>query len=259
MVTPFQLPEEQLLLFAALFLRVTGFFVAMPVIGTPSVPVSLKVLFSLTFAVIMYPVVQKTALNFNAFSDMMLWIALKEVVVGLFLGFLVRMFFFAMTVVGEIVGVSSGVAAAQMFNPATGDHNTVFESFHSMMGTVIFLILGGHHLFIAGFAQSFDFLPVTSLGFNVMSVEAVVNMGQEIIATGFRLAAPVWVAVLVANLALGFLGRAVPQINIFVMSFHVTILLAFGVLFLMLPLFVGEMGGVIEQMAIGFGEAVKTL
>lgn len=259
MVTPFQLPEEQLLLFIALFLRVTGFFVAMPVIGTPTVPKSLKVLFSLTFAVIMYPVVQRTTLNFSAFSDQMLWIALKEIVVGLFLGFLVRMFFFAMTIVGEIVGISSGVAAAQMFNPATGDHNTIFESFHSLIGTMIFLILGGHHLFIAGFAQSFDYLPVTAMGFHLVSVQTVVELGQEIIATGFRLAAPVWIAVLVANLALGFLGRAVPQINIFVMSFHVTILLAFGVLFLMLPILVGELGGVIEHMAIGFGEAVTSL
>lgn len=259
MTSLYQLPEEQILLFALIFLRVTGFFVAMPVVGTPSVPVSVKVLFSLVFSILMYPVVKTTALNFDVFSDLMLWVAVKEVIVGLFLGFLTRMFFFSLTVFGEIIGMSSGVAASQMFNPALGEHNTVFETFHSLIGMVVFLILGGHHLFIQGFAQAFSILSVTSVGFHPVSVGTAVEMGQEVISTGFRLAAPVWVAVLVANLALGFLGRAVPQINVFVMSFHVTILLAFGVLLIMLPLLVGEYQGVIENMAIGFGEAVKTL
>ncbi len=255
----YQLPEEQILLFAAMLLRVIGFFVAMPIIGTPAVPVHLKVLLSVSFAIVMFPVVQALKPNFAVFSDALILVCMKEVVVGLFLGFLVRMFFFSMTIAGEIVGMSAGLSASQMFNPAIGDQSTAFETFHVMMGTTAFLIMGGHHYFIEAFGQSFQFLPVTSMGFNTLTVGSIVEMGQQVIATGFRLATPVWLSILVSNIAMGLLGRAVPQINIFVMSFHVTIFLGFGIVILMLPLFMNEIGTVVESMAIGFGEVVKSL
>jgi len=258
-MNPYQLPEEQMLVFGLLFLRVIAFFVAMPIVGTSSVPSPIKVLFSLAFAMTMFPVVQATPMNQELLSDSLIWLCGKELMVGLFLGFLVRMFFFSMSVAGDIVGMTAGFSAAQMFNPALGESGTAMDFFHVLLGTSVFLILGGHHMFILGFAQSFQFLPISSMGFNLLAPQAVVDLGAEVIATGFRLASPIWVALLIANLAMGLLGRAVPYINTFVLSFHVTIMLAFGILIIMMPMLVGEMHGIIDLMASGFFKTVRTL
>lgn len=255
----YQLPEEQLLLFIALLLRVIGFVVAMPVFGTVMVPVQLKVLFALIFALTLYPAVQATTGRLDILSDSLMWVAAKEVVVGLVLGFLVRLFFFAMSVAGDMIGLSGGFSSAQMFNPAMGQSGTALDFFYVMLATVVFLILGGHHLFITAFAHSFNQVPVTSLSFNTPSAGMIAQLGQEVLTIGFRLAAPVWISVLIANLSMGLLGRAVPQLNIFVMSFHVTILMTFAVMIICMPLLISEMGNLIETMAIEFGQIVRTL
>lgn len=255
----YQLPEEQLLLFVVVLLRVIGFVVAMPVFGTISVPAQLKILFAVIFSLTLYPVVMSTTPRLEILSDSLLWISAKEATIGLFLGFLVRFFFFSLSVAGDLVGVSGGFASAQLFNPAMGEQASALDFFYVMLATVTFLMLGGHHLFISSFADSFIQAPVTSMGFNSLSATQVAGFGQEVLAIGFRLAAPVWVSILVANVAMGLLGKAVPHINIFVMSFHVTILLAFVVMIISLPLFVSELGVILEGMATNFGQIVKTL
>ena len=170
-----------------------------------------------------------------------------------------RMFFYAVSIMGEIVSVSMGLASAQLYNPAMGSQSNVIEQFQLVLATLFFLALNGHHIFIAGLASSFDLVPVASIGVNYKAFAGIAVMVQDVFLMGLKMSAPVLIAVLLANVVMGIVGRAVPQINVLVTGLPVTIMLGLGVLIVITPLFVLEMGGLLNLMAERFFTVMKVL
>ncbi len=241
-------PEGQIIAFALVFLRASAFVMAWPVFGNTQVPVPVKVLFALILAVVLFP-----TLHFQNAKDLMigeqvLFFALREIIIGLFLGYLMRFFFFAVSIAGELIGLSTGLSSAQMYNPISGASTNVMEQFQLLLATLILLALNGHHLFLQGLAQSYELVPISNVGFKAGAMTEVLRFGSEIFTMGIKMASPVIVSVFLANLALGILGRSVPQINIFVTSLQITIVLGLIVLFVGLPLFVEDMNSLLSLM-----------
>lgn len=255
----YQFPEGQIVAFALVLLRVIAFFVAWPVFGTAVVPVHVKVLLSVAVSMMMFPTLKFQNPELIKISEEIVTFAAREVALGLVLGFMMRMFFFAVSISGEIISVSTGLSSAQLFNPAMGGTSTVVEQFQLVLATLFFLSINGHHLFITGLASSFTVLPVTQMGFNYKAFSGFAVLGQQTFLMGIKIAAPVMIAVLLANLTMGVLGRAVPQINVLATSLPITILVGLGVLFVTLPLVIFEMNGLLELMAEQFFQIMKVL
>jgi flagellar biosynthetic protein FliR len=114
---------------------------------------------------------------------------------------------------------------------------TVVEEFELMLGGLFFLAFNGHHLFLQGLAESFHFVPIAKTSIQFVTLRDLSMIAQEIISFGIKLSAPVMGAILITNVAMGIVGRAVPQINVLVMSWPVNIMLGLMILFVSLPLF----------------------
>ena len=256
----YQLPEEQILLFALALLRVSAFVVTMPVIGTTAVPASLKILLSFTFTIIVFPISLKGVSNVGELlNDQIFLYSCKEVIVGVFLGFLTRFFFYSLNIAGEMVSTSSGINAAQMFDPTLSDNVSALENFHILLGTLLFFLFNGHHAFFQGLLMSFETLSITSVWFKTITLTSLQELSGNVILIGLKLSAPVWISILLANLGLALLGRAIPYLNVFAMSFHVTVMLAFGVLVISMPVIFDELGNVFQIMTTDFFKIVKGL
>lgn len=254
-----QFPEGQIIAFSLVLLRMMAFVVAMPLIGTPSVPVVVKVLLSLTMAIVIFPTLKFSNADLLRINDEVLFFAIREVVVGLFLGFMMRLFFFAIQVAGEIVGVSSGLASAQLYNPLMGGQSNVFEQFFMILATLFFFGLNGHHIFIQGIVESYSVATVANMAIRVEGFTSIVIAFREVLLVGVKLAAPIMVAIFMANLAMGVLGRAVPQMNVFVTSLQVTVLITLFLLMMTVPFFVEEMEYVVTIMADQFHKAMRVI
>lgn len=254
-----QFPEGQIIGFALVFLRIIAFVVAWPIFGSSTVPVSVKVLLGLVLSVLIYPLVSFTNVDLIKIDDQILFLSIRELAVGLCLGFLMRMFFFAISIAGEVISVSTGLGSAQVFNPAMGSQTNVIEQFQSLIATLFFLAIDGHHLFIQGLAQSFELAPVAAIGIKTAAFTSMDIWIQDVFLAGLKLSAPVLVAILMANLAMGVLGRAVPQINVLVTSMPVTFLLGVAVMIVTTPLFVAEMDGLLNLMAERFFQFMKVI
>jgi flagellar biosynthetic protein FliR len=237
----YQLSEPQLVAFVLILIRLSAFIFSMPIIGAQNVPSSLKILFSLLLALIVYPVAlakQSTVLNF---SDEIVFLVFKEVAIGLMLGFMARLFFLAIAVAGQVISMSVGLQAGQILNPTLDTQSTVVEQFLTLLATMIFLLINGHHLLIIGICDSFQVLPLSFDGLKLESVKSVAYLGKDILTIGIKICAPVLISIFLTNLSMGIIGRAVPQVNVLVTSLHITILVGMTVLFFTVPLFVGEM------------------
>lgn len=254
-----QFPEGQIIAFALVFLRIIAFVVAWPVFGSASVPVPVKVLLSLVMSMIFFPTISFQNVDLIRIDDQLVFLAVREIFVGLALGFLMRMFFIAISIAGEIISVSIGLASAQLFNPAMGSQSNVVEQFELLLATLFFLAIDGHHVFIQGMAQSFQIVPVAAIAVKAHAFGGIGQIVQDVFLAGLRISAPILVAIFLTNVAMGIVGRAVPQINVLVTSMPVTLLLGLGVMIVTTPLFLGEMGGLINLMAERFFQFMKVV
>lgn len=251
--------EAQILLFALVLLRMMAYIVSSAFLGSPLVNTPVKILLSIVLSMLVFPVVKVGSVDYSLISSEIIGLAVRELIVGLTLGFLTRLFFFVVSMVGDLVSMSLGLSAAQLYNPMMGSQGGVIEQFYSAMATLVFLAINGHHMLISAIVQSYDLVPVSSLALNLGPFAEIAVFGQTALVMTIKMCAPVLVAILLVNLAMGILGRAVPQINVLVTSMPVTILLGLTVVFICLPLLIMEMGGLVEITAGKLLDVMKHL
>lgn len=255
----YQLPTGEMLAFALVFLRMSTFVVSWPVFGAANVPASAKVLLALVMALCVFPTLTLNVPQLGLETSQLWLLALREVFIGLFLGFLMRFCFLAVSVAGEIIGMSIGLTSAQIYNPTLGSSGNVLEQFKNIIASLLFLAINGHHFFLQGLVQSFSLAPLASLSLDVQVFLEVSVILKEVLVIGLKISVPILISIFLANLTMGVLGKAVPQINILVTSLGVQIVVGFMVLFVMLPLFVVEMDLVMASMSKVFSAAVRFL
>jgi flagellar biosynthetic protein FliR len=110
-----------------------------------------------------------------------------------------------------------------VIDPATEDQVAILAQFTSLLSTVIFLILNGHHWFIRTLVESYQLVPPVGFHASGAVLERLVRLTAEMFIIGLKAGAPVIVALLLGTVAFGLVARAVPQMNIFVVSMPLNI------------------------------------
>ena len=208
----------------------------MPIVGTHSVPQHLKVLLALAITMLLLPVLKPVGLAEMKWSSDLIGYVLREVMIGLSLGYLTRLVFMAAEVSGQILGFVLGFNAAELVNPMHGTPTSLFEQFQSIFAMLLFLSFNGHHILFEAIYKSFQLAPVFGEAFHFKSLIGTLEFFKAVLEIGVKLAGPVIAVMVITNLALGVVGKAVPQINVFVTSFPVNILAGLAVLIASIPL-----------------------
>jgi flagellar biosynthetic protein FliR len=133
--------------------------------------------------------------------------------------------------------IQMGFFMANLFDPAMGHQATISSRFLYLLGMVLFLILDGHHVLIAGLARSYELVPLTGAALDGTTTLAVVKIFARMVALAVQIAAPVVAVVLIIDICLGLLGRTAPEMNIFMLGFPLKIALGILTLSVMVPLF----------------------
>lgn len=230
--------DSAMILFVLILLRISSFILSSSIFHSMQLPTLVKILFSLCFTMLVYEASKNKELPLDG---LIVLYAVKEVFIGLALGLLTRFFFHAIAMGSELISMSLGLGAASVFNPLSGASSNLIEQFQGVLAILVFFSLQGHHLLIGGINQSFEILPVTAMHIKLMGFSEFVFWCKNLFEIALKIAAPVLSSIFLVNLSMGILGRAVPQINVFVTSFQVTILVGFLVVFISLPLFLNEM------------------
>ena len=250
--------QFEIVAYFLVLLRVSAFVVSMPVFGVPMVAPPIKVLFGFVLSLIVFPGVDWSAVHVGTSSYQLLFVSMREVFIGVSFGMLTRLFFFAVSMSGQIMSVSMGLSGVQLLNPALGERSTPLDQFQVMIATLFFLAINGHHLLIAGLVQSFDLVPLSQVALNMSGFAQMGQVMQEIMIIGVKLSAPVMVAIFLMNVVMALIGRAVPQINVLITSLPVNILGGLAVLIVSLPLIMGQMEGILEHTAARVFQLLKS-
>jgi len=214
--------------------RILGLVAAAPLFGNAAVPISTKVSLGVLLAMIIAPTVPALPAA-DPMSMAGLLILTQEMLIGLAMGFSIRIVFAAIEMAGEISSLTMGLGFASFFDPQTKGRSSAISQFLTMLATLMFLTVNGHLVLLAALAESFVSLPISASPINGGGFQQLAAWGGEIFRSGVQISLPIVAALLLTNVALGILTRAAPQLNIFGIGFPVTLGVGLLVLAMVLP------------------------
>lgn len=204
------------------FIRVLAVFSALPIFNRRNVPMRVRIALAGFITVAAQPALPEMPV---VPLDSMLAVTLvvQQVLIGLSIGFAVRVVLAAVEFAGEVIGLQMGLNFAGFFDPVTATQSTAAASFFSTMVAWLFIALNGHLVLISAVVNSFQAFPVGPEPFAFLRQALPHRWGAEIFSTGLWIALPIVTMLLFVNLLLGFISRVAPQIQIFAIGFPVTL------------------------------------
>ncbi len=258
MANIFTFNYSEIFLAFLVLMRVSAFLVTWPLFSQTNVPQTIKVLMSLLITLMLVPVVTTHGVPGEMGTYETAMRVIKEVFIGVSIGFLSRMFFYIMNVSGQIMSVSMGLSGVELINPATGSRSTPLDQFQVMLASLVFLAIQGHHMFLRALTESFRIVPLSQMTVNITNFETFTAVLQRVTLIGVQLSAPVLISILVMNVVMAIIGRAVPQINVLITSLPVNILVGFLIVFISVPIIVGRMPGILDETTFKMFQLLKS-
>ena len=236
------------------FFRIAALVSAGPVFGNRSVPVRIRLGIALALTLVIAPLVPPMP-RVDPLSGTGLIITVQQVLIGLTLGFALRVMFAVLELGGEIIAHLMGLGFASLVDPNNGVSVPVVSHFYIILATLVFLSIDGHLLVIQTLAESFVRLPVGGDGIGTRGLWNLAGLAGWVFSAALVMALPAIVALLTVNLAFGVMTRAAPQLNIFAVGFPVSLIFGFLVMILTLPVAVSQFAALAER-SIEFAESV---
>lgn len=226
---------QQVWQFVVVLVRTAVILSALPLLGGRTVPKRIKVGLAAAISVILTPVVTFT-LPPNWLEPGHLVMALAaEILVGLVLGFAMRLVMASVELAGNVLGFQVGFAMANVLDPVSQVQTPVFGQLMTVLATLLYFQVDGHLLVLLALGSSFQLIPPFGAHLSAPLLPDITGLMQETYDTGMRLAFPVMAATFLVHITMGVLGRLVPQMNMLLTSFPITISVGLIVLGLGLP------------------------
>ncbi len=185
--------------------------------------------------------------------------ALRELLIGLFLAFILHAVALTVRVAGELVGQGMAFTMASQVDPATGVNTPLVTQIYENLFLLGLLVANGHHYLLRALSDSFERAPVGAIGVDLSLVDHVSAIFTQMFAAGLTFAGPIVVLLLLVSLVVGLLARTVPQINVLEMSFSLRILVGLGSLMLLTPLLEPATTGLYRLLAEHLDSLLDTL
>jgi flagellar biosynthesis protein FliR len=236
------------------FFRVAALVTVAPILGVRVVPMRFRVGIALALTLVIAPVLPPGP-DIDPASAQGILIACSQILIGLAMGFLVRLVFNAVELAGNLIGQTMGLGFAQMMDPVNGVTVPVVSQFYTVLATLIFLILNGHLILIEILVDSFQTIPVALESITENGLWVLLMWGGWIFKGALIISLPAVAALLLVNAAFGVMMRAAPQLNIFAIGFPISLMLGFVFMMISLPMFVPQFSSLLENVF----EAVRTM
>ncbi len=270
----FNFSQEEMLSFFAVLVRLSVIFSVIPFLGDRLIPMPVKVLLSLSVTIALFPIlvsrgevrVGEAAIWGQTAAGIASTIGV-ETVFALLLGFTARMVFESINFGGNLVGNFMGFAAASTYDPHQESQTQVVAQIQTSIAMLLFLALDGHHAMLRAAAGSFRVVGVggmTLLGvpitpgkvlFGAAVGQKLIQLSGQVIAFAVQLTAPVAVSLFAVNVAFGVIAKALPQMNILVLSLAISALIGLLVMFISL----GEFQSVSVDILSRVGEWMESI
>lgn len=242
---------DQVLYFFLVFVRTVTMLALIPIYGSSSVSIPLKIGFSLLLTLLLFPVLAYTPLPASSPLSMQLFVLLivKEVMVGIAVGLVASLLFTAVQYAGRLVDTEMGFGFVELVDPFTEEMVTVWGQLQTILFTLLFLIFNGHYFLLLAVERSFELVPL--LGAELPGERVAWHftaLTGGLFEVALRFAAPIYIPLVLSEIALGAVARTVPQINIFFVGMPVKIAVGMFTAMLVLPMLTMYFRSTVEKL-----------
>jgi flagellar biosynthetic protein FliR len=207
------------------FARIGAMIMTMPGLGETPTPIRVRMAFAFLMCLVVTPVVAPTLPQVPPSTGELGADVIREVLIGLAIGAILRIFLTAMATAGEVISLQTTLSFAQTANPTEATQNTTLATFLSLMAVVLIFVTDLHHLFIAAMVRSYTLFPYGHAPPVTDFTQLAIRTVGGAFALGIQLAAPIMAFSLIFNIAIGLVGRAMPQFQIFFAATPLQVLL----------------------------------
>jgi flagellar biosynthesis protein FliR len=250
--------EQHMLAFALVLARIAPLFVLAPLFSSKTVPARARTFVALALAVGITPIAVSAAGGARVPDDVLGLggLMVKELLVGTAFAFGLGALFAALSAAGSVLDTLVGFSFGGLVDPLTGVQSSILSQLYAMIGVLVFIAIGGDAWVIQGLARTYEAVPLLEAPHVGSMVEGAQLAFSGIFAAAIMVCAPVLLAVVITDAALGVVAKVVPQLNVFAVGFPAKVAVALLVLGASLPFAAGWLS---DELQHSVSDALQTL
>jgi flagellar biosynthetic protein FliR len=250
-----QFTEQHLAAFILTLARIGPLFVIAPLFSSRMIPARARGVAAVAIAIGFSPIAGKDV-SFATDALTIGGLIFKELLVGIAFAFTIQCVFAAVSAAGSLLDTSIGFSFGSLLDPINNQQSGVLTQVYSMVGVMVFTVIGGDAWVIRGLAETYHQVPLDSMPKIGALTGGVETAFAHILVAAIEVAAPVMIAVIITDAAFGVVSRVMPQLNVFAVGFPAKILVGFLLIGTSLPFVATWIG---DQLTQSVGAALKTL
>ena len=203
--------------------RMAAMIGALPIFTSSQAAMRLRLGLAITISLLLFPILDISLTEQQTTTIGLGLVIVQETLLGLLMGFVIQLLFFAVQFGGTIVGYQMGFAAANILDPQHQQQIPLLSQFQNVFAILIFLALDVHHMVIRVMVHSYELLPPGAFDFSGGAIPFVMELTGEMFVLGLQIIAPVMVALMLSMFILGIMSRVFSQLQVFLLSFPINI------------------------------------
>lgn len=233
---------ENFIKFMLVFFRCLGFLILTPIFGRRDLPAQSKIGLSALLSYIVLPLIPAQSLNTNLWA--LAAVVLREVTVGLSMGYITLLVFSALHLAGQVIDMEMGFGMVNVMDPQSNTQVPMMGNFYYLLSLILFLSCNGHHVLISAMIKSFEIVPLGKAVFGEHFLMGIMESFQDVFILGVRISMPIVAIIFLTDFALGIIARTVPQMNVFIVGLPLKIALGILGMIIILPMYLVTFEGI---------------
>ena len=249
---------EKFEFFLVILARITAFIYTAPFFSVNSVPQRVKVGFSAVLSYLIFTILPYEPLQAEGNLDYLFLVA-WNVIAGLIMGLFANISNYILSFAGQVIDMQIGFSMAMEFDPSTRMTSSLSANIYNNAVMLVMLVSRLHYLILEAICDSYQVIPIQGVILNPLIFRLMLEYIVDFCVIGFRIALPVFAAILIANTILAILAKVAPQMNMFVIGMQLKVLIGLAVLALMTLRLDAVSDAIFNEMFRMMKEAVRFL
>lgn len=242
-----------------IFMRILGAIITAPIYGNKALPVLLKIFLSIVIAYMIFLTIDSSAIHIELTLWFLATSAVKEIMTGLILGFMLKFVFYGLLYAGTFIGFDMGIAISDMFDPSEGfSSNAIGETLY-FTALLLFLLIDGHHYVIEGLTFSYAVIPLGKFTLVNPVMDLIVKYSAAVFIIAIKIASPIMVSFFLIHIAEGIIARVIPQMQVFFVTQPLKIGLGFLMLAGITPIYIYVIKGLLKNYESQLFQLIKAM
>ncbi|MDF2485058.1 MAG: putative rane protein [Herbinix sp.] len=238
---------ENLEFMLLILVRITGYVFTAPFFSLKNVPVRAKVLLSFSLAIILFYSVPFNTPEYSGVIGFAILIV-KEALAGAIMGLFANIAYQILAFAGQIIDMEIGYSMVNQLDPVTSIQTTITANLYGYLVLLMMFITNLHHYFLRAIVDSFQIIEIGKANLNPNLYKLMVQFITDYFVIGFRIALPIFAAILVVNTILAILAKIAPQMNMFVIGIQLKIFVGLIVLAVIMQLIPAVADNIFNKM-----------